>query len=189
MLSDRVSDCALATLTDRAIDARRTQLAPWVAPDDFAARLRIVLASLTIGTSPPLTETDRWRAGSFRWQHAWEALRAAAGQAGPTPNGPHPDTAQWRVHGLDLDAPTAPEQFEQLQTHPAYAEGNEHVLLGDTNTSGLHQAVLNVAGSITPDAITRAFQHATHLTPDDLLLVPLQDHFAARPQHPEPPRE
>jgi hypothetical protein len=177
----RLTDCVLATLADRAVDARRTQLAPWVAPDDFAAHLRGVLAALITGTSGPPTEIDRWRAGSFRWQHAWTALRAATRKTGFTPSGAHPDTAQWRARGLDLDAATTLGQFEQLRAHPAYAEGNEQVLLGDTNSSGLHQALLKLAGSTTPTAITRAFQYSTRLTPKDPLLQRLQHHLAAHP--------
>jgi hypothetical protein len=182
--SDRIGDCALATLADRAVDARRSQLAPWVAPDDFAVHLHGLLALLVAGTLAVHREPDRWRAGPFRWQYAYSALAMANEATGPVDSGPHRDTEAWRSRGLDLDALTTHDQFEQLETHPAYTEGGEQVLLGDTNTSGLHQGLVNLAGSTTPTAVRLALQHCTQLAADDPLLERLEHHFIGRPRSP-----
>jgi DNA helicase HerA-like ATPase len=176
----RRRDCALATLAERAVDARRTRLAPWVAPDDFAAHLATVLSTLLTGEDPPAGEPGRWRAGAYRWQDTYTTLRAAV-RAAPNPaaSPPHPDTAHWRTIGLDLDAATLAGQFERLKNDPAYAHGNERVLFGDTATSGLDTALVQLAGSATANGLRRSLIHACVLGDHDPLFRSLTKRFKA----------
>jgi hypothetical protein len=140
--SQRERDCALATLADRAVDARRTGLLPWVSPDDFAVRLRTILLAFVEERPIPPTQAGRWRAGAFRWQEMYKDLRSKERAAGEAP--PHPRTQEWRSLGLDLDASTLSGQLAQLKNNPAYAHGNEHVLFGDLGTSGLQDALVEL---------------------------------------------
>ena len=172
-------DCALATLADRAVDARRTELMRWVDPDDFADRLRTVLDAQLRGTAVPPTEPARWRAGPYRWLDVQEELRTAvqtADDAAATA-GPHPMTAQWRAIGLDLDGATLAAQVDQLASEPAFRRGSERVLFGEIDTSGLRAALLDLAGSDEPLGLRRALQHACRLPQDSPLLDLLCRHF------------
>jgi hypothetical protein len=176
----RYRDCALATLADRAIDARRTDLAPWVAPDDFAAHLKSVLRALTDGHDMPEGEPGRWRAGAYRWGDAYGQLRAAVDSADDAATSPpHPNTAQWRSIGLHLEAPNLAGQFEELRNKPAYAHGSELVLFGDTTTSGLHAALEQLAGTTTVNGLTRAIRFSCAMPPTDPLLRLLERRFPA----------
>ena len=177
----RQQNCALATLADRAVDARRTRLMPWVDPHDFASRLSTVLASLLSGRPIPQSEPDRWRAGAFRWQPIYTelrtTLRAAGDDEAAQAHPPHPKTAEWRSHGLDLDATTLGAQFKQLKNNPAYGYGTEQVLFADTDTSGLRKALIDLAGSDSPNGLERALLFSCDITADDRLLIRLCEHF------------
>jgi uncharacterized protein len=178
-------DCALATLADRAVDARRTELRRWVDPDDFADRLRTVLDAQLRGAAAPATEPARWRAGPYRWLDVQERLRAAVQAAGDAAAAaaPHPMTQQWRAIGLDLDGATLAAQADQLTNDPAFRRGSERVLFGEIDTSGLRAALLDLAGSDEHLGLRRALQHACRLTEGDAVLDLLCRHFGeGRPE-------
>lgn len=159
---DRLRDCALATLVEAAVDARRPALAPWVDPDDFAVRHHGALAALLAGLPSPEGDVRRWRAGAYRWVGVHGALEAAVDHVGGLEEArgyhPHPDTESWFDLGLALDADSLGGQFEQLLRDPAYALGSEAVALGDFRGSGLRAAVLTLAGATTPAYFAQAIR-------------------------------
>lgn len=175
----RKLDCALATLADRAVDARRTQLMPWVAPDDFADHLRGILAALISGNPAPTADPARFRAGAFRWQPVYRELRNAVRAAGTAASirPPHPRTEAWRAVGLDLDAPSLGGQFEQLRNDPSYSQGSERVAFGDITASGLGTAVVTLGGSDTVTSFGRALLHACTVLHNESHMAAIRDRY------------
>lgn len=156
-LDRRSRDCALAFAVDRAIDARRELIRPYVEPEDLAERvIQVLQAEVGGGEAPPEADYRRWTAGPYRWADVRADLMAAI-DAG---DGRHPATAEWRRRGLILDGATAADQLEQLRLDPSYADGREWTATGDPVASGLREAVSRVTGSTTPEGLGRALRAA-----------------------------
>ena len=155
-------DCALATAVDRAVDARRPYLRPWVDVDGFAGRLRDTLLAMLAGDPPVRYERRRWQVGYYRYLPEWLTLLAAvdaAGQEAAASAPPHPDTAEWRRRGLVLDGATLGAQLAEIARHPAFAPGTKKAVLGDSDRSGLRAALTQLAGSARGSSADRAFRY------------------------------
>jgi hypothetical protein len=177
----RARDCALATVVDAAVAARRPWLARRLDPADYGRRLHAVLGALLTGEDVPDGDVRRWRAGAYRWANVHGALEAAIEQVGgeEAAHGylPHPDTGDWAAQGLRLDAGTLGGQFEQLLRDPAYAQGSEKAALGDAAASGLTGAVIAVAGAVGPSWFTQAIRLTCRDGALELLISQLSDHL------------
>jgi DNA helicase HerA-like ATPase len=157
----RSLDCALATVVGRAVDARRQYLRPWVDVDDFASRLRDTMLALLAGEIPRY-DRGRWRAGYYRYLPEWLALCDAVDAVGTTAAAiapPHPQTREWRRRGLILDGTTLGQQLAEIAQHPAFAPGSKRAVLGNTDRSGLKDALTQVAGSARGGSIERALRY------------------------------
>jgi hypothetical protein len=157
----RLRQCALASSADRAAGARRAAVARWVDADDLAARLMSELDSLLAGQVLPGEDHARWRSGPYRWVDVHRALSRAltADEADVGSRVPHSDTAAWAERGLILDADDLEGQWRLLELDPAYAAGAHRVVLGDTASSGLARATVEMAGGSGPRALARAVRY------------------------------
>jgi Helicase HerA, central domain len=151
--------CALATATDRAVDARRSQLRRWVDPDGFGQQLHATLENQLGGGTGELADPRRWAAGYYRFLPEWLWLEAEVDARGESARDEpaHPDTALWAAAGLRLNGRTLLDQLDEIGRHPAFAESEKRVATGDPNTSGLRDAILTVTGAATTEAAERAF--------------------------------
>ena len=159
----REQDCALASVTDRAVDARRSLLRAWVDVDDFAAQLRSSLAEQLAGASGAPAEPLRWKAGYYRYFGSWTTLIGSAhvlGMEAASVAPPHPKTLDWQSRGLFLEGATLAEQLDEIANHPALAERNKKVVLGDLDRSGLRQALVSLVGSSEAGGVSRALGYA-----------------------------
>ena len=156
-------DCALATAIDRAVDARRPYLRRWVDADDFAGRLRDTMHALMFGEALAWHDRRRWQAGYYRYLPEWIALSEAVGAIGAevaVTAPPHPQTQEWRSRGLILDGATLGQQLAEIAQHPAFAPGNKRAVIGNTDRSGLSDALTQIAGSARGSSVARALRYA-----------------------------
>jgi len=164
-------DCALATVVDRAVDARRPYIRPFVDVDYFAHELRTILTTQLGGSPGGVAEADRWKAGYYRYYGAWTALVVAAAPMTPQEQAvapPHPLTMEWASRGLILEGETLGDQLTEIARHPAFSDGKRAVL-GDVDHSGLGPALAALTGSVHPTSAHRAFEYAC--TGDNLALL------------------
>ncbi len=155
-------DCALATAVDRAVDARRPYLRPWVDVDDFAGRLRDTMLAMLTGDAPARYDRRRWQAGYYRYLLEWIALSDAVDAVGAPVAAtapPYPQTQEWRRRGLILDGATLGQQLAEIARHPAFAPGNKRAVLGNLHRSGLSEALTQVAGSANGSSVDRALRY------------------------------
>jgi len=156
-------DCALATAVDRAADARRPYLRPWVDVDDFSGRLRDTMLALLSRDTPPQHDRRRWQAGYYRYLPEWIALTdavKAVGAVAAATAAPHLRTQEWRSRGLILDGATLGQQLAEIARHPAFAPGNKRAVLGDSDRSGLSDALTRLGGSARGSSVERALRYA-----------------------------
>lgn len=171
--NDRQRDCALAEAVERAIGAREHALKTWVDVDSFAELLHGILLAIIRGRQIPDVEPNRWRAGPYRWSDVYGVLKPAAAEtekekpAVPTVA----PTAEWVQRGLTFSGTSAPERLAELLNHPAYATDGRHVVLGDTQVSGLLQALGSVAGGTDYPRVRKALHHVLLAPPNKLLFV------------------
>lgn len=174
----RLRECALATVVEAAVSARRTALMRWVDPTDFGHRLHETLRALLSGDEPPGGDRRHWRAGAYRWAHVHGALAGAVDQVGGVEEArsylPHPQTEEWLDEGLFLDGGSLADQLEHLLRDPAYARGSERTAVGDVHASGLLAAVTASAGDPGPHWFAQAIR-LTCAGDIDLLIDNLQD--------------
>jgi DNA helicase HerA-like ATPase len=156
-------DCALATAVDRAVDARRPYLRPWVDVDDFSGRLRDTMVALLSGDAPPQHDRRRWQAGYYRYLPEWialaDAVKAIGADAAVTAP-PHSRTQEWRSRGLILDGATLGRQLAEIARHPAFAPGNKRAVLGNSSRSGLSDGLTRLGGSAKGSSVERALRYA-----------------------------
>ncbi len=161
--SPRSLDCALATAVDRAVDARRPYLRPWIDVDDFAGRLRDTMTALLSGDAPPQHDRRRYQAGYYRYLPEWIALTDAVDAIGAEAAAtapPHPRTQEWRSRGLVLDGATLGQQLAEIARYPAFAPGNKRAVLGNLDRSGLSDALTRLGGSARGSSADRALRYA-----------------------------
>jgi uncharacterized protein len=158
-LPDRERDCALATVTGRAVDARRPRLRRWVDPDDFGDRLRASLVEQLAGGSGAPNDPLRWQAGYFRFLREWLALESEAERVGHQAP-PYVEAAEWRRRGLYLDGQTIGEQLLTMSTHPSVGKGTKRVVFGDVQRSGLSAALIDLTGTDAPGSARHAFDYS-----------------------------
>jgi len=157
-LASERTDCVLIHAVERAITARRSWLAPWLDPDDFAEHVIAVIRDLAGGKSVA-EESDwlRWTAGWYRWQDVRSALNRAINH-GDGDGPPHPSTLEWEKRGIRLESPTVSGQLAELKAHPSYLDGQEQIAVGDLETSQLVWAVRQTTGALTRQSLESALR-------------------------------
>jgi uncharacterized protein len=178
----RGRNCVLSTLVERAVDARRVQLAQWVDPDDFAVRLRELLLSGITGVPASPDDARRWQAGAYRFRQVYVQVRSWVHGQGDAPGAVELShvVRGWRELALYLEGQTPAELFEQLRAHPAYAEGSDRVVLGDIQISGFRRAVHALAGRVDPAGVRQALQHTCRIDSGDKVLQAVSRLFISR---------
>lgn len=152
----RLRQCALAHAVERAVDARRDLLRPWVDPDDFGTELLQVADAILHGVDRPIVEANRWRAGLFRYDDIENALRKAVGaDAADQPR--HSDTNAWASRGILLDGDSLDEQVTAFRQHPSRSAGQQ-VAFGDIKESGLLNAVRELTDAANAGALEQALR-------------------------------
>jgi hypothetical protein len=171
----RQLDCAIASSADRATDARRPYLRPWVDPDDFASHVGATMRAMIAADVPAYSDPRRWQAGHYRYLRELITLRAAAAEIGDlgVTAPPHEQTAEWQDRGLVLDGTTMIAQLAELEGHPAFAPGSKKAVLGDPDRSGLADALVAIAGSARGVSAERAFRYVCAGPHLDALLAEL----------------
>lgn len=155
-------DCALAAAIDRAVNARRPYLRPWVDVDDFSGRLRDTMLALLSGDTPSQEDRIRWRAGYYRYLPYWIDLEMTVEEMGTeaAATAPrHPQTDEWRSRGLVLDGATLGQQLAEMRRHPAFVPGNKKVVLGNLAHSGLNDALVRLGGSTRGSSAHQALRY------------------------------
>jgi uncharacterized protein len=158
----RSRDCALATAVDRAVDARRPYLRPWVDVEGFAARVRETMLAMLAGESPIRYDRRRWQAGYYRYLLEWIKLSEAVDAVGATAAAaaaPHPETQEWRRRGLLLEGATLGQQLAEMARQPGFAPGNKRAVLGNPDRSGFSEALTRIAGSAQGSTLERALRY------------------------------
>ena len=121
------------------------------------------MLALLAGEALPQHDRRRWTAGDYRYLPEWitliEAVKkigADAAATAPT----HPRTQEWRSRGLVLDGATLGQQLDEIARHPAFAPGNKRAVLGNSDRSGLSDALARLGGSAKGSSVERALRYA-----------------------------
>jgi hypothetical protein len=180
-------DCALATGTDLAVDARRALLRPWLDADDFGLHLAATMRSLLAGNASECPDSQRWQAGYYRYIREWVAIEQMAAdltenELAQAPS--HPESGEWRRRGLLLDSTTLAGQLAEIRQHPSFAPGSKRVIFGDLRNSGLESALASLAGAVGAASMERALRYTSY-GPGLEVLITLLPEIAGEiwPQH------
>lgn len=149
----RLFECALASVVQAAIDARRSVLADYFAPDAFAEHLRDRMTGQLWNFPVETTPDARWQAGAFRFVDVWRTARGTTGVIPPAV------VEGWRQRGIDIPDGPAADIAEQVRcTRPLTMEQTLALLHGTAAyppTDDRERSALEVAAIAVRPATVR----------------------------------
>ncbi|MFL6076755.1 MAG: ATP-binding protein [Mycobacteriales bacterium] len=148
--------CALAHLTQSAVDTRYPAIVDFYTPDTLATHIAAQARALVAGNPTPCASQEpEWQAGRYRYVDVSKALLAAVERGS---RGRHPDTDDWAAHrGLHLPGETAAQQLAAWRQHPHTRTSGEPLLSGTATPPAHETAAAQLSTAPTaPDRLTEA---------------------------------